>query len=69
VGKVVTMGRMEIAVLPGLPGLAVPPVGEALIQLAGAEDVSAVAAFHESVPEVLVMVRFCGGGTTPEVTL
>lgn len=52
------MGRMETVVLPGLPGLADPLAGEALIQLAGAEFVSAVAAFHESVPEVLVMVRF-----------
>lgn len=65
-GNVVTIGRIETVVVPGLPGLADPPAGEALIQLAGAEEVSCVAAFHESVPEELVMVTFWGGGTCPE---
>ena len=51
---------METVVLPGLPGLADPPVGEALIQEAS------VATPHESVPEELVMVTFWGGGTCPD---
>jgi hypothetical protein len=52
-------------VLPGFPGLATPVIGEALIQLAGAELVSDVVTFHESIPEELVMVTFWGGGRCP----
>ena len=50
---------------PGLPGLADPLAGAALIQFAIALEVSAVVTLHESVPELLLIARVCGGGTRP----
>ena len=57
---------MVTVVWPGLPGLADPEAGAALIQFAGALEVSAVFTPQEIVPELLLIVRTCGGGTRPE---
>ena len=65
VAKLETAELMETVELAGLPGLADPFEGEALIQLAGAEDVSCVETPHESVPDELEMVMFWDGGTCP----
>ena len=58
---------IETVVWPGLPGLADPEVGPTLIQFAGAFlEVRVVDTPQEIVPELLVIVRTCGGGTRPE---